>query len=156
MIPGLFRTAPPSASSIFASLSSTSIHRHVEPIARRHLHQRGEGDEGFQAARHQCAASLWRHRQGCKRHVHEGMSACPIRCSRRADTLDRTSPSQVWPMLCFLTLYVGTKLEVKTKTPNGVQFTVKGNQDPKIGMSIFDDDLLTPRGDFRRARRQIH
>jgi len=27
----------------------------------------------------------------------------------------------------------GTKLEVKTKTPNGVQFTVKGSQDPKVG-----------------------
>lgn len=28
---------------------------------------------------------------------------------------------------------LGTKLEVKTKTPNGVLFTVKGNQDAKVG-----------------------
>ena len=28
---------------------------------------------------------------------------------------------------------IGVKLEVKTKTPNGVQFTVKGNQDPTKG-----------------------
>jgi len=39
--------------------------------------------------------------------------------------------------LTLLLLCVGTKLEVKTKTPNGVQFTVKGNQDAKVGESPF-------------------
>ena len=49
--------------------------------------------------------------------------------------MNRTFPFQVqFNGLTEIDLCTGTKLEVKTKTPNGVQFTVKGNQDPKAGM----------------------
>ena len=49
---------------------------------------------------------------------------------RRKNTQPGGHRSSLTLLLC-----VGTKLEVKTKTPNGVQFTVKGNQDPKVGES---------------------
>ena len=47
----------------------------------------------------------------------------------------RTFLSQV--DICCIYLTKGTKIEVKTKTPNGVQFTVKGNQDAKVGRSLL-------------------